>query len=110
MTASVIPAPALDARLANVWRVDVSVSEINAKPDKPQGPAAQTAEKILEEDQQQRQADLDPGVLQILVDADAGRFVNVLLDPHSQEVLRRYPSEGQLAYARAVNKYLRALK
>lgn len=110
MTATVSPVPALGAHLSPVWRIETSVPDVKAKPDRPSGPAAQIAEKVLEETEQEYRADLEPGVLQIHVDADAGRFVNVLLDPHSAEVLRQYPSESQLAYARAVNAYLRALK
>lgn len=110
MSSLSMPVQPLEARLAPVWRVEVSVSGVKAKPEKQPGPAAQMAQQVQEENQQQNQADQEPGVLQIHVDAEAGRFVNVLLDPHSQEVLRQYPNEGQLAYARAVNQYLRALK
>ena len=48
-------------------------------------------------------------VLSVRVDAEAGRFVQVLTDAVSQETLWRYPSETQLAYSRAVMAYLHAL-
>lgn len=48
-------------------------------------------------------------VLSVRVDAEAGRFVQTLTDASSQETIWRYPSETQLAYARAVMAYLRAL-
>ncbi len=50
-----------------------------------------------------------PKVLSVRVDAEAGRFVQTLTDASSQETIWRYPSETQLAYARAVMAYLRAL-
>jgi uncharacterized FlaG/YvyC family protein len=46
--------------------------------------------------------------LSVTLDADAGRFVQTLTDVSTAETLRRYPSESQLAYARAVMAYLRA--
>lgn len=42
-------------------------------------------------------------------DAAAGRFVQTWLDDQTLEVERRYPSEAQLAYSRAVGAYLKAL-
>lgn len=110
MTASVSSVPAVGAALTPVWRVEHSAPDVQAKPDKPPGPATNMAAKVQAEIEQDQKVDLEPGVLQIRVDADAGRFVTVLLDPHSSEVLRQYPNESHLAYARAVNAYLRALK
>ena len=43
------------------------------------------------------------------LDKDAGRFVQILTDISTDEVLRQYPSESQLAYSRAVVAYMRAL-
>lgn len=50
-----------------------------------------------------------PGHLLVRMDSEAGRFVQTMTDPTSQETIWRYPSEAQLAYSRAVKAYLRAL-
>src|SRR5262249_40306841 len=110
MSVSLTPAPALDAKLSTVWRVEVSAPDVKAKPEKRPDPAAAQAEQDLENAKEEHKAGQEPGILQVHVDADAMRFVTVLLDPHSEEVIRQYPSESQLAYARAVNAYLRALE
>lgn len=47
--------------------------------------------------------------LLVELDKDAGRFVQILTDSSTDEVLRQYPSECQLAYSRAVVAYMRAL-
>ena len=46
--------------------------------------------------------------LSVELDKDAGRFVQVVTDETTSETVRRYPSESQLAYSRAVMAYLRA--
>jgi hypothetical protein len=43
------------------------------------------------------------------LDPEAQRFVMTLSDSMTSETLRKYPSESQLAYSRAVMAYLRAL-
>lgn len=48
------------------------------------------------------------GKVEVQLDKLAGRFVHILTDADTEETLRKYPSESQLAYARAVNAYLRA--
>jgi uncharacterized FlaG/YvyC family protein len=53
-------------------------------------------------------AKAEPDNLQIRLDENAHRFVATLTDSSTGEMLRRYPSESQLAYARAVMAYLRA--
>lgn len=50
-----------------------------------------------------------PNQTHVLLDEDAGRFVQTLTDGQTAEMLRRYPSESQLAYSRAVMAYLRAM-
>jgi len=55
-----------------------------------------------------RRAPLIANDLMIELDKEAGRFVLTLTDPGSSEVLRRFPQESQLAYARAVSAYLSA--
>lgn len=42
-------------------------------------------------------------------DREAGRFIQTITDLTTDEVLRQYPSEAQLAYSRAVVAYMRAL-
>jgi hypothetical protein len=55
-----------------------------------------------------QRADLQPDRVLVRLDADAQRFVATLTDSTTAEMLRRYPSEAQLAYSRAVMAYLRA--
>jgi hypothetical protein len=47
--------------------------------------------------------------LTIEFDAAAERFVQTLIDPTNQSVLRRFPAENQLAFSRGVNAYMAAL-
>lgn len=70
-------------------------------------PATDAAERRIAE-QQTLQAELAPGHLRVSLDASAGRFVQTLTDANTEEMVRRYPSESQLAYSRAVMAYLRA--
>ncbi|MFT3727336.1 MAG: hypothetical protein QM759_05905 [Terricaulis sp.] len=46
--------------------------------------------------------------LVISYDESADRFVQTLTDANTAETLRKYPSDFQLAYSRAVMAYLRA--
>ncbi|MBX9747886.1 MAG: hypothetical protein K2X34_13355 [Hyphomonadaceae bacterium] len=46
---------------------------------------------------------------EVRLDAEAQRFVLTLTDASTAETLRKYPSEAQLAYSRAVMAYLRML-
>jgi hypothetical protein len=48
--------------------------------------------------------------LRIEFDVAAERFVQTLVDPTSQSVLRRFPAENQLAFSRGVNAYMAALQ
>ncbi|MBN8608252.1 MAG: hypothetical protein J0L81_15140 [Caulobacterales bacterium] len=73
------------------------------------GPAAQAAAQRKAERLASLRNDVAPDVLQVSLDTSAGRFVQVLTDADTEETLRRYPSEGQLAYSRAVMAYMRAL-
>lgn len=70
--------------------------------------AAEAAERRMAEHQAMLRGKLEPNKLQVLLDANSQRFVQTLTDSKSGELLRRYPSEAQLAYARAVMAYLRA--
>ncbi len=50
-----------------------------------------------------------PPRLSVRIDVQSGRFVNTLIDMSSQEILRQYPSDAQLAFSRAVKAYVDAL-
>lgn len=56
----------------------------------------------------QAQKPLIAGHLRIELDRDAGRFVQTLTDPVTNEILRRFPNESQLAFARAIGAYMNA--
>jgi uncharacterized FlaG/YvyC family protein len=74
------------------------------------GPAAQAAEKRLAAHLAAEQAaTVTPKILEVSLDQSAGRFVQHLTDAATEETLRQYPSESQLAYSRAVMAYMRAL-
>jgi len=73
------------------------------------GPAAQAADRRIAEHQAMLRAEALPDSATIRLDADAQRFVHTLTDSSTSEMLRRYPSEAQLAYSRAVMAYLRAM-
>jgi hypothetical protein len=78
-----------------------------AAPAEP-GPAAEAAERRAAEQAAALKNGLLPDKLQVRLDERAGRFVQTLTDANSDEMVRRYPSEAQLAYSRAVMAYLRA--
>ena len=46
----------------------------------------------------------------IELDKAADRFVHKVVDRESDAVLRRFPSEGQIAFSRGVNAYVQALR
>ena len=76
--------------------------------DETQGPVAEAADKLRAEQAAQRQNALLPTNLKLRLDADAGWFVQTVTDSATDETVRRYPSEQQLAFSRAVMAYLRA--
>lgn len=78
-----------------------------AAPAEP-GPAAEAAERRMAQHAAAMRNDLVPDKLLVRLDENAQRFVQTLSDANSAETLRRYPSEAQLAYSRAVMAYLRA--
>ena len=106
MAAGSATATMFDARLSPVWRVEL-VTHASAQ-NQPQS----AANENLSGQQQEAAtiAALTPADLLIEIDRVSGRFINTLMDPHSKEVIRRYPSEGQLAFSRAVSAYMRALR
>lgn len=71
-------------------------------------PAAEAAERRIAAFEQAQRAEAQPGKVMVHLDPDAQRFVATLTDSSTSEMLRRYPSESQLAYSRAVMAYLRA--
>lgn len=93
----VLTQPALDALARSPQRA----ADANASPASAVSAVANDREPAL--------IDAKPNTLVVQLDADAGRFIQTLTDPQTNETLRRFPSESQLAYARAVMAYLRAL-
>ena len=71
--------------------------------------AAEAAERRLDQFAAEQRASLMPNKLLVRLDENAGRFVQTLTDSTTQEMLRKYPSESQLAFSRAVQAYMRAL-
>lgn len=72
------------------------------------GPAAKAAQQRIAEYAMAQRNELMPDKVVVSLDPDAQRFVATLTDVNTSEMLRRYPSESQLAYSRAVMAYLRA--
>jgi hypothetical protein len=72
------------------------------------GPAAKAARERIAAFEAAQHADLQPDRVLVRLDPEAQRFVSTLTDSTTAEMLRRYPSEAQLAYSRAVMAYLRA--
>jgi hypothetical protein len=87
--------------------IELQPAPTPAQPSEP-GPAAKAAEQRIAEHAAMLRADMKPDRLLVHLDENAGRFVQTLLDANSAETLRRYPSEAQLAYSRAIMAYLRA--
>lgn len=77
--------------------------------DAEKGPAAKAAERRFAEYVAMLQGKVKPDNVNVQLDAEAGRFVATLTDANTAETLRRYPSESQLAYSRAVMAYMRTL-
>ncbi len=73
-----------------------------------EGPVAQAAAKIRAEQESQRKHDLLPANLMVRLDVEAERFVQTFTDATTDETVLKYPSDGQLAFSRAVMAYLRA--
>lgn len=72
------------------------------------GPVAKAANQRNAELAAAQRADLQPDHVLVRLDPDSQRFVATLTDSTTEEMLRTYPSESQLAYSRAVMAYLRA--
>ncbi len=78
-------------------------------PEPPANIAAAAAEKQFDDHAAAMRHSVLPNKVDVKLDEDAGRFIHTLTDISTEEVLRRYPSEAQLAYSRAVMTYLRRL-
>ncbi|MBL8537734.1 MAG: hypothetical protein JNM59_10065 [Hyphomonadaceae bacterium] len=91
-------------------RITLTPSALEHQARAPQPDAAPFAREL-----DKQTADPTPAIepsaksLQVQLDKDAGRFVQTLTDASTHETLRKYPSEAQLAYSRAVMAYMRAL-
>jgi hypothetical protein len=94
------------ASIAPPKSIDLTPAPAPAQSSEP-GPAAQAAARRVAEHNAMLRAKLDPDKIQVRLDESAQRFVQVLTDANTAETLRRYPSESQLAYSRAVMAYLR---
>lgn len=77
------------------------------KPAKP-SPAAQAAEQLLDAQIAKVRSEVVPDNLDVRLDEQASRFVQTITDAQTNETKLRFPSEGQLAYARAIKAYLKA--
>lgn len=103
---SSIPPPAVTDTLPST-RVE-AIETAKLKTDGQMGPAAKAA---LEREAMQR-AETDqklvPGKLIVEQDEQAQRFVQTIVDVQTQQVERRYPSETQLAFSRAIAAYMQA--
>jgi hypothetical protein len=71
-------------------------------------PASKAADARLSVFEASMRESVMPANLMIRYDASADRFVATLTDANTAETLRKYPSDFQLAYSRAVMAYLRA--
>lgn len=106
-------APPLSVSLLQVWPTKLDVST-------PGGPKGKSADNNEDDARRRRDAaaqerraqnqthPLIAGHLRIELDEEAGRFVQTLTDPTTHEILRRFPHESQLAFARAVSAYAMA--
>jgi hypothetical protein len=99
--ASLDPASSLQTRTAEPMRASLHSAD---------GPVAQAEAKLRAEREAQRKNELIPPKLGLRLDAEAGWFVQTLTDPVTKETVRRYPSEQQLAFSRAVTAYMRAVR
>jgi hypothetical protein len=90
-----------ETRLIPVTRVEFAPAHEAAPPAN--GPTA--TDKMIDA----QRAELTPGKLLVRLDVEAGRFIQTLTDVSSMEMVWRYPSEGQLAFSRAVNAYAKAI-
>jgi hypothetical protein len=72
------------------------------------GPAAEAANRANAEHAAAQRSELMPDKVAVALDSESQRFISTMTDNTTAEMLRKYPSESQLAYSRAVMAYLRA--
>lgn len=101
-------APPLSVSLLQTWPARYEPPPASESKSKDQDTPHDDAQKRREAAAAAEQRPLLAGNLRIELDQDAGRFVQTLTDPATNEVLRRFPHESQLAFARAVRAYERA--
>jgi len=105
-------APPLSVSLLQTWPARVEPTASVKPPREPAGAETEDERRRRDEGAADRRAPdraLLAGHLRIELDEAAGRFVQTLTDPSTQEVLRRFPHESQLAFARAIGAYAKAL-
>lgn len=104
-------APPLSVSLLQTWPAKVEpTSDVAA--------GSRSADRENEDQRRRRDADerrthdrpLLAGRLRIELDAEAGRFVQTLTDPVTHEVIRQFPHDSQLAFARAARAYAKAMR
>ncbi|MDX2274732.1 MAG: hypothetical protein NW206_04705 [Hyphomonadaceae bacterium] len=93
------PAPVVDALQNN--RVEPTPRET------PADRSGQATKPFEAESASADGAGLSSAKLIVERDALAQRFVSTVIDLETQEIQRRYPSDAQLAFSRAVNAYMR---
>lgn|GEM_PF-1459422 len=71
-------------------------------------PLAKAADQRITQFEAAMRESVMPANLNIRYDESAERFVATLTDANTQETLRKYPSDFQLASSRAIMAYLRA--
>ncbi|MCA8885980.1 MAG: hypothetical protein KDA35_05115 [Hyphomonadaceae bacterium] len=72
------------------------------------GPAAEAANRRIADHAAAQRSELVPDKVAVALDQESQRFISTVTDTSTAEMLRKYPSESQLAYSRAVMGYLRA--
>ncbi len=96
MDASTTPIPA-EAR-------QPALTVAKPKPLEP-SPASKAAAAMEAARRAEAQNKLAPAKLSVEIDAAAGRFVNILSDADTGQIVRQYPSDAQLAFSRAIRAY-----
>ena len=72
-------------------------------------PVQKAAQALEAERRAEAQTKLEAGKLMVQIDAAAGRFVNILADVNTGQVVRQYPNDAQLAFSRAIRAYVRRM-
>jgi uncharacterized FlaG/YvyC family protein len=102
-------APPLSASMLQTWPARVEPTA-RIEPKKEAAPTEDDGRRRDDDDKRRTpERALVAGHLRIELDEQAGRFVQTLSDPITHEVLRRFPHESQLAFARATRAYAAAL-